>query len=534
MLFAEVTTTTAAVLGGTVPPYFVWSVLVIAVGMLIWDTIEVGRNDAANLINAVFGARILTRRNAIRVAGVGVVLGAVMASSVIDTARKGIFDPTMLTLEQALCVYLAVYIVDTILLYGYSAFGMPVSTTATLVFELLGASFAIQYFDIVHWDKCAKVIWAIVMSIVMAGIMAFFVQRIVRGAIRDRTANLSVLLAHGGWIGGGMLAGLCYFLLTKGMKHLEFVKYLKESELFRGPYGAMVIVLILWAVFAVLIHMLLVVFGKRMARQLFPALAILGTIAMAFAFGQNDLANCASPGIAVITLFWAWFQGNADAVTVATEVEVHTALLGVCGILLFLGMMTKNAQRVTAAAVRAGSMGDHVKLWAPALFVRAAQWILDRQRRSSTLAPRPALSPRGKMMHYDSLRACVIMYVSASVIATASSLGYPVSTTYVAFSAIMATGIGDRIFQRGDSALKLGRFLWVVFCWFAAAAIASVSAGIVCRLIYHLSVPGILLGIGANLVIRRYVKKRSDEHEQHVREATEERMHPEEYAPEDG
>ena len=527
MLLAQVTTPAAAVVDQPAA-YFLWSVLVVAVGLLIWDTVEVGRNDAANLINAVFGARILSRKNAIRVAGAGVVLGAVFASPVIDTARKGIFNPPMLTLQQALCVYVAVYIVDTILLYGYSAFGMPVSTTATLVFELLGASFAIQYFDIVHWDTCARVIQAIVASIVLAGIMAFFVQRIVRGAIRDRTGNLSVLLAHGGWVGGGMLAGLSYFLLMKGMRTVGFVRDLRSE--FIESYGALTIILVLWIIFAVLIHLLLVAFRRRAARLLFPVLAVLGTVAMAFAFGQNDLANCAAPGIAVFTLFWAWFGGNADVVIVATEVTVPKALLAVCGILLFLGMMTRNAQRVTSAAVRSGSMGDHVKLWAPAPFVRMAHWLLERQRRRSDLAPAPALSPRGKKMHYDSLRACVIMYVSASVIATASSLGYPVSTTYVAFSAIMASGMGDRIFQRGDSALKLGRFLWVVFCWFAAAVIAAVAAGIVCRAIYHLGLVGIVVVLAANLLTRRYLRNRSDKHEQHVREASEERMHPEDYA----
>ncbi|GAG20786.1 unnamed protein product, partial [marine sediment metagenome] len=123
---------------------FLYGCLVLGVGMLLWDTVEVGRNDAVNLTNAVYGARILSRRVVVAVAGVGVVLGATFASGVIETARKGIFDPTMLTLEQALAVYASVYLVDTILLYSYSAYGMPVSTTACLVFELLGASFAIR------------------------------------------------------------------------------------------------------------------------------------------------------------------------------------------------------------------------------------------------------------------------------------------------------------------------------------------------------------------------------------------------------
>ncbi|MCH8244138.1 MAG: inorganic phosphate transporter, partial [Planctomycetes bacterium] len=113
--------------------------LAVAVGMLLWDTVEVGRNDAANLINAVFGARVLSRRRAVLVAGVAVVAGAVLSSDVIDTARKGIFDPTEISaLDAALTIYISVYIVDTVLLFSYSAFGMPVSTTATVVFSLLG------------------------------------------------------------------------------------------------------------------------------------------------------------------------------------------------------------------------------------------------------------------------------------------------------------------------------------------------------------------------------------------------------------
>jgi phosphate/sulfate permease len=152
---------------------FLWGALAIAFLMLIWDTVEVGRNDAANLVNAVFGARILTRRTAVWLAGLGVILGASAASPVMETARKGIFQPGMLELNEALAVYVSVYIVDTILLYGYSAFGMPISTTACLVFELLGASFALGGREIVHWNKAGMVIVAIVFSIIISGVASF-------------------------------------------------------------------------------------------------------------------------------------------------------------------------------------------------------------------------------------------------------------------------------------------------------------------------------------------------------------------------
>ena len=85
-------------------PDFIAIAAFIGLGMLIWDCIEVGRNDAANLVNAVFGARVMRRRVAVAIAAVAVVLGATFSSPVMETARKGIFDPHVLTVQMALAI----------------------------------------------------------------------------------------------------------------------------------------------------------------------------------------------------------------------------------------------------------------------------------------------------------------------------------------------------------------------------------------------------------------------------------------------
>lgn len=503
--------------------------LALAIGMLLWDTVEVGRNDAANLVNAVFGARVMSRRSAIFLAGIAVVLGAVLSSDVIDTARKGIFDPTMLgSLKAALAVYISVYIVDTVLLYSYSAFGMPISTTACLVFELLGASLAVNAAAI-RWGKAGIVIGGIICSIVLTGFVAFAVQRAVRGAIRDKTTNLGVLLLHGGWIGGGLTAALCYFLLLKGMKNVPWIRQLQAllhriDDTAQADIATPLLLVFLWGIFAILIHVTLVVYRKRAARLLFPILSVLGMCAMAFAFGQNDLANCASPGLAAINLIMA------QDVKIGTEVPIQWWMLLICGLLLFAGMTTKNAQRVTKAAISTGSMGDHVALWAPRWCVTLATRLLRFRGDAPALAPRAAITSAGKTVHYDSLRACVIMSVSASVIATASSLALPVSTTYVAFAAVIATGMADRIFQRGDAELKLGRAIWVVLSWFLSALIAAGATACVAWLLLHLEVIGIVLCLTVNLVVRAYVKRRGDAQAKRVQEEAYERVHPEEFA----
>ena len=503
--------------------------LILAVVLLLWDSIEVGRNDATNIVNAVFGARIMNRRKAVLLAGAAVVCGAVLSSDVIDTARKGIFDPTGLgTIEAALAIYVSVYIVDTVLLYCYSAFGMPVSTTACLVFELLGAATAINVAT-VKWGRAGIVVSGIVCSIILTGIAAFVIQRAVRGAIRDRTTQLTTMLLHGGWVGGGLAAGLCYFLLLKGMKNVSWVKRIKAwleelNQTADASVAGIVVFIFLWGFLAILIHILLVVYRQRAAKLLFPVLAVLGMVAMGFAFGQNDLANCASPGLATIALL------QEQDLEIGTKVGIPFWMLLACGLLLFVGMTTKSAERVTKAAVSTGSMGDHVALWAPRWCIGLASRLLEFRGRTPALAPRAALTPAGKTVHYDTLRACVIMSVSASVIATASSLGLPVSTTYVAFAAIVATGMADRIFQRGDAELKLGRTIWVIFSWFLAAAIAAVSAGVVATLIYRFSVIGIAVCLVANLAIRWTLKKRADAQMQRSADKAFERTHPEAFA----
>jgi phosphate/sulfate permease len=511
---------------------FLWVALVTAVGMLIWDTVEVGRNDAANLVNAAYGARIVTRNKAVWIAGIGVVLGASLSSGVVDTARKGIFDPTLLTdmddaLKKALAIYIAVYIVDTVLLYGYSAFGMPVSTTACLVFELLGASFAVGGSAIVMWPNASKVVTAIVLSILIRGVASFFVQRAVRGAIGDRAEHLVTLLLHGGWAGGGMLAMLVYFMVLKGMKSVPTVKWFKSEVV--EAYGAVPVILGLWLIFAVIIHACLIIFRQRFAPRLFPWLAILGTFCMGVAFGQNDLANCAAPGLSA----WNLIEHRTESVELATKLSLPSWMLVVCGVLLLSGMITKRAHRVTQAAVSAGSQSNVVALYAPRWCIALARRLIRMRGKLAPVAPSPVKPGTDELRDYDSVRACVILGISACVIAFASSLKLPVSTTYVTFAAVVATGAADRIMQRGDAELKLARTIWVIFSWFSAAVIAAVAAGVVCTLIVTAGAAGIVTGLLLNFGCRFVLQKRGDRQALAVESAAAERMNPEQFASED-
>lgn len=492
-------------------PSFIAVAAIIGLFMLIWDCVEVGRNDAANLVNAVFGARVLSRRTAVYIAGTAVLLGATFSAPVMETARKGIFDPTVLTVQMAIAIYVSVYFVDTVMLYGFSGFGMPVSTTACLVFELVGAALFLAGPDNVNWPQVGKVTTGIIVSIAVSGVASFLVMRVFRGAIRDKAQDRDTVLLHGPWITGAILTWLTWFMVFKGLKNVSLVKSFK-AEIFQ-QYGEWAVLLAMWAAFTLLTHLILVATHQRFTKHLFSVTAVLGMICMAFAFGQNDLANAASPGLSALTL-WREAGSLTDLADIASKVPIPIWALFGCGALMAAGMFTSYAQRVTRAEVNTGSQYDHVALYAPNWCKALARFILRRHEEQDVLAPAPSTTAKGKKVHYDTLRASVITAVSGSVIAFASGRGLPVSTTYVAFAAVIGTGMSDRVFDRGDSVIKLGRAIWVVSCWFIAPVIAICATGCLARIIYHLSIGGLAICIGINLAVRYFFRRRADAHEQ--------------------
>ncbi|MDD9951301.1 MAG: inorganic phosphate transporter [Zetaproteobacteria bacterium] len=485
---------------------------VLSFGMLISACIEVGSNDAANLVNAVFGARILKRNRAVLLAGIFVVFGASFASPVMNTVRKGLFDPEELSVAGAMAVFLTTYLVNTVLLYGYSGYGLPISTTATLIFSLAGAAVGVSGgLDILHMATMYKVIGAIFISVVMSGVAAFLAQRIFRGAMGKNVQDHGLVLLHGPWISGLILVSLSWFMIVKGMKAIPLVKELR-GQLF-DMFGVGGFLILLWASFAFVIYMVLLTLGKRASSHLFHFTAVLGMICMAFAFGQNDLANCASPGLAIWMLFSQGLEGS--------HMDIPVWTLVACGILLFLGMNTKRAQRVTRAEINTASQHSKVKLYAPQWCIRLAEILLYRKARGSLSqakqtrlqTPKQERDEEGKKVHYDTLRASVILAVSASVIALASGLGLPVSTTYVCFASVIATGWGDRVFDRGRAELKVGRALWVLTSWFMGAAIATAASAVVACILFQWKWFGLLVGLALNLWLRLYFKKNGDAHE---------------------
>jgi phosphate/sulfate permease len=128
-------------------------IIVILFALAISDLVVGVANDAVNFLNSAVGSKAAPKWVIFLVASLGVLVGAVFSSGMMEIARKGIFNPDMFVFSEIMVIFLAVMITDVILLDMFNVFGLPTSTTVSIVFELLGASVAVALVKIPGWGK---------------------------------------------------------------------------------------------------------------------------------------------------------------------------------------------------------------------------------------------------------------------------------------------------------------------------------------------------------------------------------------------
>ena len=123
-------------------------IVVILFLFAISDLIVGVSNDAVNFLNSAIGSKVAPRHVIIVVASLGILIGTTFSSGLMEVARKGIFNPDQFYYSEIMVVFLAVMITDVLLLDTFNTFGMPTSTTVSIVFELLGSAVAVSFIKI--------------------------------------------------------------------------------------------------------------------------------------------------------------------------------------------------------------------------------------------------------------------------------------------------------------------------------------------------------------------------------------------------
>ena len=128
------------------------------------------------------------------VASVGIIVGVVTSSGMMEVARSGMFNPGLFTFHEVMMLYLGVMFANIILLDLYNSWGLPTSTTVSLIFCLLGSAIAVSIYKIsndpalgvgalgqfINTSRAMGIVSAILLSVVIAftcGTIVMYVSR---------------------------------------------------------------------------------------------------------------------------------------------------------------------------------------------------------------------------------------------------------------------------------------------------------------------------------------------------------------------
>src|SRR5690606_30484467 len=172
---------------------YLYLVLITLAVLAIIDLMVGVSNDAVNFLNSAIGSKAIPFKTIMIIASLGILFGSVFSSGMMEIARSGIYVPSKFTFEDVMAIFLAVMITDIILLDIFNYFGLPTSTTVSIVFELLGAAISLAVFKIVMTDgswsslssyinteKASEIVYSILLSVVISFSIGMLVQYISR------------------------------------------------------------------------------------------------------------------------------------------------------------------------------------------------------------------------------------------------------------------------------------------------------------------------------------------------------------------
>jgi phosphate/sulfate permease len=477
---------------------FVLAVLDLTVGV---------SNDAVNFLNSAIGSRVANRRVILLIAGLGVLAGSLFSSGIMEVARKGIFNPEMFVFADVMIIFLAVMLADVLLLDVFNTFGLPTSTTVSIVFELLGASLAValivvtgnpdagSIIDYVNWQRATVIVGGIGLSIIVAfflgTLVQFFSRLIFTFEERNHTAVIKV-----GWSAIAFTV-ISFFLLFKGLKGASFISSETYSFVLDNVVPFSAAMLAVWTLIMWLLD--------RLKVDILAIVVLGGTFSLALAFASNDLVNFIGVPLAGLSSWQAWTGSGipADAMTMealAAPVQGNTLiLLGAGAVMMATLWLSSKARSVTQTSVNLGRQDDGAERFRPGPLSRGiVRTFLTTGEAAARAVPKPwriGIDERFARERvrafdldrpaFDKLRASVNLTVASIIIVVATSLKLPLSTTFVSFMVAMGASLADRAWGRDSAVYRIAGVFSVVAGWFVTAAAAFLLAALFATLIKY-------------------------------------------------
>ena len=475
--------------------------------LAIFDLMVGVSNDAVNFLNSAVGAKTASFKVIIIVAAIGVFMGATMSNGMMDIARHGIVLPEHYYMDEVMCIFLAVMITDVILLDIFNSLGLPTSTTVSMVFELLGAAFAmsmvkiandvtgeLSLLNLLNTEKALSVIIAIFVSVAIAFVFGTVIQFIAR-------LFFSFNYKKGlGWkigiFGGLAVTAIVYFLLINGVKGLTIMTAERKQWI---DDNTLLIVGVCFVSFTVIMQVL-----HWLKVNVFKVIVLLGTFALAMAFAGNDLVNFIGVPLAGYDTFMHYTAaggGDPSSFSVAflnSSAKTPTLFLIIAGAIMVYALATsRKARNVIKTSVDLSKQESGDEMFGSSRVARSLvrntvnvfnsvlkvipvgvrQWVDKRMNSDDVILEKGAA--------FDMVRASVSLVLAGALIALGTSLTLPLSTTYVTFMVAMGTSLADRAWGRESAVYRITGVISVIGGWFITAGAAFIAAGVVVLALYY-------------------------------------------------
>ncbi|WP_009883468.1 inorganic phosphate transporter [Brevibacterium aurantiacum] len=423
---------------------------------------NIGGNDVANAFGTSVGAGTLTMKQALLVAAVFEVSGALLAGGeVTDTVKSGIVDLGAAALDPMEFAYImmAALLGGAVWLLIATRMGWPVSTTHSIIGGIIGASLATGFvtgtggFAMVQWSEVGMIAISWVLSPALGALVAFLIYGAIKKHVlgnglsqtlkphmlartsgegnaaetemdleRDAvTSTDSTVGSHSTlqrWVpliaaGGAVI--ITGMLLFKGLKNLDMSV---------STVGGILIM----AMIGLAVWMAVFVFAKTLRKQtvpratyiLFSWMQVFTASAFAFSHGSNDIANAIGPFAAVLDVL--------KTGSISSEATVPLAAMLTCGIALIAGLWFIGRKVITTVGT--------------------------------------------KLTEIHPASGFAAELAAAAVVMAASISGLPVSSTHILIGAIIGVGVVNR--SANWKLMKPIAMAWVITLP-AAASIGAIS-----------------------------------------------------------
>jgi len=509
--------------------------VIVLIALAIGDLVVGVSNDAVNFLNSAIGSKAAPFYVIMIIASLGILFGATFSSGMMEVARKSIFHPEMFGFDEIMIIFLGVMLTDIILLDTYSTFGLPTSTTVSIVFELLGGAVAVAIYKLLGSDaglstlgeyinsgKALLIIAGILLSVVVAFSIGALVQYIVRIAFSFQTTKSTDFWAVL-W-GGISITAITYFILVKGAKGASFMDAPLKEWIQTNTFLIIIYSFIAWTT----LLSILKIFTKF---NILKMIVLVGTFALAMAFAGNDLVNFIGVPLAGLKSYEVWSisdvaANNFSMEVLSEKVKTPTHYLLIAGLVMVLTLwFSKKAKSVTATTLNLSKQNSGAEQFASSTMSR---FLVRQSLKFSNVVN--FITPKGlqaavqkrfeidknkteSTSSFDLVRASVNLVVASILISIGTSLKLPLSTTYVTFMVTMGTSLADGAWGRDSAVYRVAGVINVIGGWFFTAFIAFTVSFIVAFSIYLLGfwIVAVYLAFAGYILFKSKIKHKERE-----------------------